>query len=381
MQNQKIDPTILNEIRDIANDKIEFILSELGVNIDELTWNGSNIRGPCFIHGGNNSTAFSYSTQFKSWRCYTAKCDEGQGSVFNLVQKALKISFFESVQWISNKLNISIDNSFQLDPGTQQIYSLIKESKIKQNIKDNIIRSQRDDFKPFPISLIKDFIPSQYFLEKGFSKETLNKFKIGYCNDPNKPMYLRSYAPVLDDFGKNVIGVTGRIKYEKCEYCPHFHEQGKGCPTDNSFIRKYPKWMHFGFNSGSTLYNLWHSFDYIHKHKVVVLTEGPKDVWWLDQHGIDNSCCIFGLNITECHINKLIKSGVLKVVLALNNDERGISAMEKIVPHLNMYFKVVTIHDILNGYKDIAEIPPIDMKNKIVPFLRSITGDIICKVN
>jgi hypothetical protein len=185
-------------------------------------------------------------------------------------------------------------------------------------------------------------------------------------------MHLRSYAPVLSPDGRYAIGVTGRIKYEKCPYCPMFHEQGHGCPKDNPRIKGHAKWLHYGFNSGSVLYNEWFAEKFIRQSGVAILTEGPKDVWWLEQHDIHNSVCIFGLNFSDYHLRRLINMGVLKLVVALDNDEKGIEAMERLSNTFANYFNMVNINWMLSVGDDIADVPTGRMIREVGPYLKSL---------
>jgi DNA primase len=377
-----ISQETIDTIRDVANEQIEHVLNALGIDIDNTIGFADEVRCKCPIHNGDNPTSFSYSQKFKKWRCFSHKCHEGCDSVFGLVQRLLSvkenkdINFKESVGWIASLLNVPIETESQiLDEKQVEIRKLINTTKVAKNIKKlrNVGLANKEKFKPFSVSILKDKIkPSKYFLDQGFSEEILKKYYVGFCNDKYKPMYLRSYAPVLDDVGDLVIGVTGRIVYEKCEYCPLFHEQGKGCPHENAKVRGYSKWQHHGFNSSMVLYNYWYAQAHLKNSKVAIITEGPKDVWWLEQHGLHNGLGIFGLRLSECQLAKLIRSGVLTVVIGLDNDKHGIKAIEDLGEKLNPYFKTVFINEFMNTDEDIADISSENMNKNFVPYIKSL---------
>lgn len=379
---QKISQTTLNEIREAANDRIDFILDELGMDVDKLTGFSDEIRCACPIHGGDNPTAFSYSTTYRRWRCYTNRCHENRDTIFGLAQELLakkldrEVGFRETVYWLAQKLEIPITGEGTVieDPDRIEASKLNRETRLRNNIKRRV-QSKHDSekFPPIPIEEIASSIkPSPYFLKQGFTEAILKKYMVGLCEDPRKPMFNRSFVPVLDDTGKMVIGVTGRSIYESCPFCPLFHEKGKGCPKDNPRVRGYVKWQHYGFNSGSVLYNSWHASEHIRKTGVAIVTEGPKDVWWFEQHGVHNSVCIFGLNVADPHLNKLIKIGATTVVVALDNDEKGIEAAEKLNETLGLYFKLVNIKYLLKDGEDIADVSSDRMSSVVVPFLKSL---------
>jgi hypothetical protein len=354
--NNQLNQEQLQNVIETAKDQIELILSELEVNIDGLYFNNNEIRSKCFIHGGNNPSSFCFNKSTGFWCCYTKSCHENHKGILGLTQLLLskklgtEVNFPQTIKYLCDILNIEIDSSQEIDHEKLEISKLLNDTKTNK-----LIQSHKEYFKPFSIKHLKNIEPSWYFLEKGFSEETLKKFYIGFCDTPMKPMYRRSYAPVLDDDGKNVIGVSGRIEFEKCALCGLFHEQNKGCPVDNKSIKSYPKWQHYGFCSNSVVYNLWNIKELVKKTGTIILTEGPKDIWWLDQNGIYNSSCLFGLNISKYNIEKLMKNGVLKIILAMNNDPKGLSAAEKNQKVLEQYFTVINIS---NKYpaKDLAEL-------------------------
>lgn len=366
-------------IKDIANEKIDFVLSDLGFDVDNMIMLGHEMRSACPIHGGKNESSFSYSLLRKTWCCYSNNCHNKMFDIFGLTRLILgqrlnrQISFMESAKYLCKllELEIDIDANLEVDAGLLTIHRLIKESKVKQNVESfeerQINKSQK--FKPFSIDLIKDTKPSELFLQEGFTEPVLKKYYVGYCDDPKKPMYLRSYAPVLDDIGANVIGVTGRTSLPKCDFCSSHHYQGRGCPHENKEVKAYPKWFHYGFYSGATLYNIWSASEYIKKFNTVILTEGPKDVWWFEQHGIHHSLCIFGLNISSYQIQKMAKLNVLRVILALDKDERGMEGTERLTSQLGRYFKVSTLNRLLESGEDIADVPSERMNRIIVPYL------------
>jgi hypothetical protein len=376
-----LPPETVELIQDTANENIDLVLSNLGIDIDSTRSFGDEIRCVCPLHrDADNSTAFCYNTKYKQWRCYTKKCHEdGFGSVIGLTQKLLSknqdknVNFKEAACWLGNLLKIDVDNDYVPSAEQIEINKLLKQTKLKKHINEEPEKQNHKNNKyPFPASLIEGKTePSWYFLDRGFNADILRKYNVGYCDKPNKSMYLRSYVPVLDENGENVIGSTGRIKYEKCQFCPMFHESGNGCPKDNIRVRGYSKWFHDGFNTNAVLYNLWFAKDKIAKAKSVVLLESPKDVWWLEQHGINNSLAIFGLNILPYHLKKLISLNVTTILLGLDNDKAGQPAATNLESKLKDYFKIINISKNLPDNKDLAQIDSEYMINTLAPTINS----------
>lgn len=363
----KINRQLIEEIKAKANENLELIFNLLGIPYDNSYNN--EIRCSCPIHDGDDKTAFCFNTDKGYWACYTNLCHEdGKNDIIGLVQKILsktqQTSFTDALNWLKEKLNIDAAITHENIEFTELDKLLYKERIITKIHKKPENKRSIKDF-PFSVDLIKNKIkPSEYFLNQGFDYDILSKYMVGYCDNPYKPMYLRSYAPVLSSDGTNVIGVTGRIQLNKCELCQQYHIPGKGCPVDNPSIKVWPKWFHYGFNTSTTLYNDWNAAEYIRKSNKAVIVEGTKNVWWLEQHDIHNSLCTFGLRILNYHLKKLISMGVTTLILGYDNDinERGQKATEQIKENLSHYFRIETLYDFIPKNQDIANIKSESMK-------------------
>lgn len=360
--NQQITPEKIEEITQKINSELEFVLDSLGVDLEKVNFNNNEIRMACPVHCGNNVSSFVYNKNYGTWRCWSKQCHEGHQTIIQLCQLLLSkklgktINFLSAITYLCDILKISPSNSFEIiDQEKLEISKLINDNKSKGEDK----QQNKDYFKPFSIKLLqKSFKPSEYFLNKGFKYETLKKFCISYCDDPQKPLYKRSCVPILSDDGLTVVGVSGRTIYEKCDLCGLYHKDGNGCPQDNSNVKSVVKWMHYGFCSSRVIYNCWN----IKNYKSIIITEGPKDVWMLDQYNILNSTCLFGLNVSKYHIEKLIKIGIIKIILALNNDPRGLEASEKNTKVLEQYFTIKNLSPYLPA-KDISMLSQKDILN------------------
>lgn len=377
----QINPITLEEIQEIANDRIDHVLAALDIDVDNTTGFNYEIRCSCPIHGGDNPTAFSYSLKTKKWRCFTRRCHEGNPYITGLIIKVLSkredrlVSFREALTWLTKVIDYPFEGSGpEINEDDLQVFHLVKQAKSKTRVKSSRNAHKGTAYFPeFPIEKIDGNVePSPYFLEEGFSEKTLRKYNVGFCDNPRKPMYMRSYAPVLDYDGKTVVGVTGRTIYPECEFCSWHHETGKGCPVDNPLVKGHPKWLHYGFNQTVAMYNANFALPHIQKTGVVILTEGPKEVWWLDQHGVHNALCILGLYISDYHVKKFINMGVRKIVVALDNDEPGLEAMERINESLADYFNLTNMNNLLSSGDDIDDVPTERMEREIVPFLKSM---------
>lgn len=349
----------IDEIKLRAQENYHIIFDALGLpSIGDFGYN-NEIRCSCPVHDGDNKTAFSYNIDNGYWACYTNHCHDGCSDIIGLVQKILskekETNFDEAITWIKEKLKIELTEEFVEKNALDHI---VYETKVANRLHQKTNKKEFKEF-PFPTDSIKGKIqPSEYFISQGFSRQVLEKFMIGDCDNPQKPMYMRSFAPVLNSDGDSVIGVTGRIKLEKCPFCYQYHHQGSGCPVDNPKIRVFPKWFHYGFQTNNALYNDWNAEKFVKDSRKIIICESTKNVWWLEQYDIYNSVCIFGLKILPYHLKRILNMGATTLILALDNDENecGQKATQKIQHDLSMYFKIYNLEKFIPVGKDIANL-------------------------
>lgn len=313
------------------------------------------------------------------WRCFTGHCHEQyQNNIFGLVQAVLgnkherRVNFYEAVYWLAALLNVNVLEAGNASPASLndiEVSRIVSENKRRHAVE----RYTKHSFAPIPIEQVAaKWKPSEFFLKQGFTTETLRRFYVSDCHSVGKPMYNRAFTPVLDDNGLYVIGVTGRTLLSQCRICGQYHQVGFPCPTDSPKTKSYPKWYHYGFSATSTLYNIWYAHRYISKTKVAVLAEGPKDVWWMHQHGLRNIVSLFGTNVCAAQIKKLIKCGTVAVAVALDNDNGGINGADHIIETLSQYFAVIDISQLYDYGKDLADLSPEDISGTIVPAITNI---------
>ena len=367
----------IEELEQEANNRLEEIFTSLGIDASVY---GVDIRMPCPIHGGDNSTGFSYRADLNIWQCFTGQChEEFRPNIFGLVQGVFRkneqtITYGAAIAYVAKVLGYDLEAT-DINPEEYAISKEINSTKRKMSILEKIQKMhETTKFNPIRAAdIIDKHVNSQYFA-KEFKQETLKKFMVGDCNDPTKPMYMRSYCPILDDNGEYIIGVSGRTWHKECPKCFGFHRQGAGCPEDNHKIRSVPKWLHYGFQRSNTLYNYWNAKSEIVKTGVAVLTEGPKDVWKLDEAGIKTGMAAMGLSFSLNHIKKLISAGCQTVLLVMDNDEGGLDGAKKAKESLSMYFNVIDITDKLPDGKDIGDLTPEEIDNIVVKKYLELTS-------
>jgi DNA primase len=132
-------------------------------------------------------------------------------------------------------------------------------------------------------------------------------------------------------------------------------------------VNKHDSWFVPGSRKIDLLYNLNRAFDYAIKKNSLIITEGVYDTIALVNHGFKNAVALLGTNLSNLQYFQLL-STVENVALCLDNDQAGISAMEKIVkthPNELKYYRVDIDKD---PDEFLAEHTPEEFKKRIVKF-------------
>ena len=294
----------------ILGTKIRELFDTLDI---EYMDHGNYLSFVCPIHeGADNPSGCTITTEGEFigiWKCWTRGCEKSHvHSILGLIRGVLgrikdkKVSFSETVSFCLEFLDLSREQ-------------LNNKHKLSPDIIDKISRSLNISVKKAAPNITREEIrkslqrPAKYYLNRGFSKETLDVFDVGLCNAKGKSMYKRVVAPVYDE-NYVYVGCVGRTQHE----------------NHNGY-----KWVNSkGFNSGSYLYGLWLTKDNIRSSNTAILVEGQGDVWKLWEAGIRNAVGIFGSSLSDTQSGLLQMSGAHKIIILTDNDEAGEKARKSI---------------------------------------------------
>lgn len=289
---------------------------------------------PCHP-GADNSGGLTLWTEgyIGSWKCYTKLCNEDFGSdSIGLVaailacRKGKTLYFSEVLDYCERNIGIATECEFESD--LSRLCKTLKRDKVN----NTVIGNKR---------LVNELdIPSKYFLSRGYSKDTLFKFSIGDCTNPQKPMYNRAVCPIFDEEGESLIGCAGRTIVNK------------------DYLQKWK--YSFGFKSGSNLYGLWLAKKRILETSRIILVEGMMDVAKLHEMGYYNTCGLYGVNLTNNQLDILNRLGVMRVDFLLDGDEAGEVAGKRNLEKCKDYFNV-KVHKLPNG-KDPDELSKVELE-------------------
>lgn len=308
----------LKSIKKALNENIETVFKKLNIEYEIL---GDNIYSKCPIHeGSDNPRALSFSIDKGIWKCWTRDCQfHYRNDIFGLIAGVLSAhshneqTFSDALKWGCKLLNIKQTKS-----------STTKKQIIENDPFMDTVKILSEHDKEITHEAIKiDFnisTPSEYFMGRGFSSNTLQYFEIGDCNEKCS-MYDRAVIPIHNDDGSNIIGIIGRsIK----EY-------------RNPKFLFYPK----GFDKRYCLYNYHRAIDSINKTNTLFIVEGQGDVWKLYEAGVKNVVSILGKTITKEQEAKIHKLPITKIVILTDNDQAGRESKVQIKRQFGRMYKLI----------------------------------------
>ena len=289
-----------------------FLIETLGFKIVRETT--KELRGACIIHGGDNTTAFRFNKEKKSWVCFSHRCHELYGSdIISLIRSVLKCDFMTAVNYLKNMTgNVSDED-----------YCNFKEKQER----DTFISSyDHIKTKPYVVNetTLKWFrsMRTNYFVNEGIKPETLDYFEVG-GGYVDKEGFIREVIPIRDDRGKLVAYGLRDIR------------------NNISYDKKYE--LTWGFEKDVVLYNMNRAQEY-GDQLPIILVEGFKSVWRLYECGIKNVVAVVGSDLLDGQCSLLYLYALKGVVVMFDNDEAGVMGAIKACEDLHNRLNVVPVY-------------------------------------
>ncbi|GIW65971.1 MAG: DNA primase [Candidatus Parcubacteria bacterium] len=303
---------ILQEIKEKL-DIVEFIS-----NYVELKKAGNYYKGLCPFHQEKNPSFF-VSPQKQIFKCFGCNI---AGDVVTFYMRTENLSFKEAINNLAQKLNIDLkylENSDNLS----QNKKLLEINRIALNF--------------FKKNLINNPSVINYLTQRGLTKETIEKFDLGYAergsylrdylfnlgynldlikeagllNEKNEDKFQGRIIFPLIDHKKRLVGFTGRL-YPEVKYGPKYLNT-----AENKIFKK-----------SKFLYGLVYSLSEIEKIKEIIIVEGQFDFLLAYQNGLQNIVAVSGSAFTQDQVN-ILKTYAKNFILAFDNDEAGFKSSWK----------------------------------------------------
>lgn len=302
-------------------DEHRFFEDEVG--LQQMTEKFNEIRGICPIHeGADNPSSFRYSTETKTFTCFSHHCEKRYGrSLIGIVKATRSCSYNTAVKYLEKFIGSECSEEAEEPEQRKPITEYLWDKRWGN------IMQVAEETKPLNELMVRDYAcnNNSYFLDRGFKQETLDHFEIGFATDGQ--LEGRLTIPVRDQYDRLVM-MSGRD------------------PNPES-KQKYKHW--WGCNKGAMLYNL---NNYKKAQTTIMwIVEGFACVWRAYEFGLNNVVAIMG-NMMSRQQAEMVMSNATDVIIALDNDEAGQKGVTTVIKHLKDYVNLYTVK--LN-YKDIAD--------------------------
>lgn len=309
-----------------------------------LTQRGKNYFGICPFHDDHNPS-MSVSPEKGVYKCFV--CGNA-GNVFNFVMEYEKVSFYEAVKIVADKIGVSIDISTSKKENTKKspLYDIYNIAyKFYQNNLNTVYgkdakkyllnrKIDEDVIKNFNIGLsLSDSELCNALKAKGFKDDDIVSSGVAVQNGNNiYDIYKNRIMFPLYDLEGNVVGFSGRIFNQKSE--------SKYINTKETEI----------FKKGELLYNYHIAKKEARKEKNIIVVEGFMDVIRLSTIGIVNVVATMGTAVTKYQLN-LIQKLAPDITLMFDGDKAGEKATNAFIELANgndSNIKVVRLEDNLD---------------------------------
>ncbi len=316
----------------ISQTTIQQILSRIDI-IDivggfvKLKKRGANYLGLCPFHN-EKTPSFTVSPAKEIYKCFG--CGKS-GNTISFIMEHEKYSYVEALRWLANKYNIEIEET-----------ESTSEQKVQQQVAESlhIINSYAQKF--FSEALLNSEegrdIALSYLIERGFRKDIIEKFQLGY--NPNQRDSFAS-AAIANHFNPELLVKSGLVvsrdeklvdNYRGRIIFPVHNQTGKIIGFGARIIGKNdkaPKYINTPENEiyvkSKILYGSYFARQAIDKNDECLLVEGYTDVIALHQAGIENAVASGGTSLTIDQL-RLVKKYSDNLTIIYDGDSAGVKA-------------------------------------------------------
>lgn len=330
-------------IQDVMNiARVEEVIGDF-IN---LRRRGVNMIGNCPFHD-EKTPSFTVSPSKNIYKCFG--CGKGGDSV-RFIMDHEKISFPESIRFLANRYNITIEETVSSAENIEQ--KLITDSLYIVN------EFARDHFTDTLFNRAEGKnIGLSYFKERGFREATIKKFELGYATEDRDEFTKKAIDKKFNIEHLRSLGLTSKsdLDFFRSRVMFTIHNvsgkviafAGRTLSSD----KKQPKYINSPeseiYNKRAVLYGLYFAKDAIRKEDECILVEGYTDVITLHQGKIENVVASSGTSLTKEQIG-LIKRHTKNIKIIYDGDAAGIKAALRgldLVLESDMNVKLVLLPD------------------------------------
>lgn len=321
------------------------MLPELGIKLHSSY---KMFVGRCIHAACDNASALNIYKNTGIWRCWSRQCHTTfNQTLLGFVRMALSVQnhgweatgdkvapFYEVIAWVISFLKVDLKTLKVQDADTSEFVRTANYFKKKEE--EGGLRLKPEEVRRRLI------IPAAQMLRRGFTREVLEQYDVGFCNTLNSEMYGRDTVPIRDETGKWIIGAHGRSVFPKCPNCAFYHLDSSPCPINPLDQQRQSKWrVTKNFPIRQHLFNWWNAKPVIKNSGCVYVVEGALDCLRMIEAGIINTVGLYGASLSDAQQILLERSGAMKLVIITDMDEAGRKCAADIELRCRRDYKIV----------------------------------------
>ncbi|MGB3801237.1 MAG: DNA primase [Lewinella sp.] len=284
---------------------------------------GNNYSGLCPFHN-EKTPSFNVNPARNIYKCFG--CGVG-GDPVKFLMELEQLTFPDAIRWIARKYNIKLEEKEVSQEVREELQE--KESLI---ITNDFARSFYAD-QLFHTEEGKS-IGLSYFRSRGFRKETLETFDLGFA--PAERDRLRQVAMAAghkeEQLEKLGLVRNGRDFFRDRVMFTIHNLGGKPIAFAGRILKKdakAPKYINSPeseiYHKSDVLYGMYQARQAVRKHDRIYMVEGYTDVISLHQNGVKNVVATSGTSLTDGQA-ALVKRFTDNVTLLYDGDKAGVKA-------------------------------------------------------
>ena len=304
--------------------QIEEVIGEF-VNLKRA---GSNLKG-LSPFTDEKTPSFVVSPAKQIFKCFST--GKG-GSVVTFLMEKEHFSYPEALRFLANKYGVQIPE--ESEPTAKELADKTERESlfiINEFAKNYFYQNLQESTEGKAVGL-------SYFEERGFTKETIEKFQLGYCLNVSDDF---TKAALSKGYSLSYLEKVGLVKSKDERYFDFFRGRvlfpiqsisgrilgfgGRSLINDKKVAKYYNSPESIIYNKSEILYGLYFSKGEIVKYDECLLCEGYTDVISMHQSGIQNVVSSSGTSLTKEQV-KLVKRYTKNLTILYDGDAAGIKA-------------------------------------------------------
>lgn len=284
---------------------------------------GQNMIGLCPFHN-EKTPSFNVNPARNIYKCFG--CGEG-GDPVKFLMTLEQLSFPDSIRKIAARYNIKLEEK-----------EISQEAKEERQERESLLLVNEFAQKWYADQLyhtdVGKSIGLSYFKGRGFRKEVMDKFGLGYAPFERDGLYKAALAAGYKEEQLEQLGLIRNKRdffFDRVMFTIH-NLQGKPIAFAGRILKKdvkAPKYVNSPesevYHKSDVLYGLYQARTQVRKLDNVYMVEGYTDVISLHQNGVQNVVATSGTSLTPGQA-RLVKRQTENVTLLYDGDKAGIKA-------------------------------------------------------